>query len=641
MAQDVFAVGFPTVDTLSSARIEAGARSGVRSSAPLSLASRRMIDSLGRSELVRVVNDFPGVCIKDYGGVGGIKTLDVRNLGAAHTAVEYDGVAMGNFQNAAVDIGRFDLGEMANVCLEIAGSDEIFRSATRQLAAGILSLESACPHFTDRPFHLTAQLSGGSFYYGNARLGYEQQWGKDWSTRIGGAFLYAKGDYPYLVKNGVASTVERRLGSETMEGRGHFDLYGRLGNDGGRLHLKLLYSQDSRGIPGPVIFYTQDPTEHLWDKDLTAMAGWENEYDGGWRVRASLSYGWSFTRYRNASALFRVPEVDNYDHHKLALGAVTAWQFHPKWQVSLAEDLTLAKLDSDIPECLFPRRLHSATALSAKFESGRWLVRGTVGLLYVSDKTLTAVKAPNRFHVSPSLSASCTLVENLRLRLSYKDSYRIPSFNDLYYARVGNPDLLPERASQFNLGLTWHLDGAFRAEASADGYCNLIRDKIIAIPKMFIWSMRNIGKALASGVDLSLKCAYAFIPSVSLALQSKYSYQYAVDVTDPGSVTWKNQLPYTPRHSGSATLSLLTKWVNLSYTLDALSERYTLGQPLPDYRLDGYLLHALSINHTFALKGWKLYLAFQAENLGDTQYEIVKSYPMPGFHWLGILRIIL
>ena len=628
-------------DTLSTARIESLGKSNLRSSAPLSMASRALMDTLGQTSLVRVINDFAGVSIKDYGGVGGIKTIDVRNLGAAHTAVEYDGVAMGNFQNASVDIGRFDLGELANVSLEIAGSDEIFRSATRQLAAGILSLESACPRFEGRPFHLSAQLSGGSFYYGNARIGYEQLWGKDWSTRIGGAFLYAKGDYPYLVKNGVASTVERRLGSQVLDGRGNFDLYGRLGNDGGRLHLKLLYSQDSRGIPGPVIFYSQDPTEHLWDKDLTVMAAWENEFDGGWRVRANLSYGWSFTRYRNESALYRQPEVDNYDHHKLALGAVAAWRFHPKWQLSLAEDLTLSKLDSDIPECLFPRRLHSATALSAKFENSRWLVRGTLGLLAVSDKTLKAVKAPDRFHCSPSLSASFAILEKLRLRLSYKDSYRIPSFNDLYYARVGNPDLLPERASQFNLGLTGQIDGPFRLEAAADGYCNLIRDKIIAVPKMFIWSMRNVGKALAAGTDLSLKCSYAFTPAVSLALQAKYSWQYAVDRSDPESQTWMNQLPYTPRHTGGGTFSVFTRWINLSYTLDAVSERYTLGLPLRDYCLDGYLLHAISLNHTFDFKGWKLYLAFRAENLGDTQYEIVKSYPMPGFHCLGTLRIII
>lgn len=663
--------------------VAADKAAGTLSSAPLQRLDRPMIDSLGRTSLTSVIHDFAGVSIKDYGGVGGIKTVDVRNMGAAHTVVEYDGIAMGDFQNASVDIGRFDLGELASVSLEMAGSDDIFRSARHQLAAGVLSVESAVPHFDDRPFHLSAQLSGGSFYYGNARLGYEQRWGKNWSTRLGGAFLYAKGDYPYLVNNGIASTVERRLGSESLDGRGNFDLYGNLGENAGRLRLKLLYSQAGRGIPGPVIFYSQDPTEHLWNKDLTAMLRWENEYGSGLRVRANLSYGWSFTRYRNGAAYLREPEIDNYHHHQLSAGGIVAWRFHPAWQLSLAEDLVLAKLDSDIPECRFPRRLHSATALSAKFERGRWLVRGTAGLIYVTESLRqpdasaptgdssasqglagsSRRAAPDKLYFSPSLSASCALWGGLRLRLSYKDSYRMPSFNDLYYARVGNASLRPEKATQFNLGLTWRCrpstastgpassvssqaDSAippvgFSADVTADAYANIIRDKIVAIPKMFIWSMRNVGKAVAAGADLSARFSYAFSPRIALALQGKYSFQYAVDVTDPASQTWRKQLPYTPRHTGGGTLSLLTRWVNVSYTLDGVSERYTIGVPLPEYRLDAYLLHSLSLNHTIALKGWKLYLAFRADNLGDARYEIIRSYPMPGFHWTATLRIIL
>ena len=665
--QEAFAVSpaDSSARTLPYVTVKAEKAAGTLSSAPLQRLDRPMMDSLGRTELVGVINDFAGVSVKDYGGVGGIKTVDVRNMGAAHTVVEYDGIAMGDFQNASVDIGRFDLGELASVSLEMAGSDDIFRSARHQLAAGVLSVESAVPHFDDRPFHLSAQLSGGSFYYGNARLGYEQRWGKNWCTRLGGAFLYAKGDYPYLVNNGIASTVERRLGSESLDGRGNFDLYGNLGENAGRLRLKLLYSQAGRGIPGPVIFYSQDPTEHLWNKDLTAMLRWENEYENGFRVRANLSYGWSFTRYRNEAAHLRRPEVDNYHQHQLAAGAVAAWRFHPCWQLSLAEDLTLAKLDSDIPECRFPRRLHSATALSARFESGRWLVRGTLGLVAVSDTTVgpMAVSVPARLHCSPSLSASCALWKGLRLRLSYKDSYRMPSFNDLYYARVGNASLLPEKATQFNLGLTWRCRPStastgpassvssragsaippvgFSADVTADAYANIIRDKIVAIPKMFIWSMRNVGEAVAAGADLSARFSYAFTPRIALALQGKYSFQYAVDVTDPASQTWRQQLPYTPRHSGGGTFSLLTRWVNVSYTLDGVSERYALGVPLPEYRLDAYLLHSLSLNHTFALKGWKLYLAFRADNLGNARYEIIRSYPMPGFHWTATLRIIL
>src|ERR1700761_1251665 len=41
-----------------------------------------------------VLRDFAGLIIKDYGGIGGIKTVSVRGFGADHTGILYDGVAI-------------------------------------------------------------------------------------------------------------------------------------------------------------------------------------------------------------------------------------------------------------------------------------------------------------------------------------------------------------------------------------------------------------------------------------------------------------------------------------------------------------------------------------------------------------------
>ena len=76
--------------------------------------------------------------------------------------------------------------------------------------------------------------------------------------------------------------------------------------------------------------------------------------------------------------------------------------------------------------------------------------------------------------------------------------YRAPTFNDLYYLRVGNTNLRPERADQYNLGLTWNgtfgKEGAGWLSATLDGYYNSVEDKIVARPTLFIWKMMNIGK---------------------------------------------------------------------------------------------------------------------------------------------------
>ena len=73
------------------------------------------------------------------------------------------------------------------------------------------------------------------------------------------------------------------------------------------------------------------------------------------------------------------------------------------------------------------------------------------------EKVEVGEKAPDKQRLSPSVSLSYRLLrnENLRLRFSCKDAFRLPTFNDLYYDWHGTPSLRPEKAQQFNLGLTW------------------------------------------------------------------------------------------------------------------------------------------------------------------------------------------
>ena len=64
-------------------------------------------EKLQRSvNLADAIRDFSGIQLRDYGGVGGLKTVNVRSLGSAHTAIFLDGVPIDNAQNMQVDLGR-------------------------------------------------------------------------------------------------------------------------------------------------------------------------------------------------------------------------------------------------------------------------------------------------------------------------------------------------------------------------------------------------------------------------------------------------------------------------------------------------------------------------------------------------------
>ena len=71
---------------------------------PLQTMERTEIEALGLENVAEAVKRFAGTTVRDYGGVGGMKTVSVRNLGAHHTAVSYDGIVVSNTQAGQIDI---------------------------------------------------------------------------------------------------------------------------------------------------------------------------------------------------------------------------------------------------------------------------------------------------------------------------------------------------------------------------------------------------------------------------------------------------------------------------------------------------------------------------------------------------------
>lgn len=158
--------------------------------------------------------------------------------------------------------------------------------------------------------------------------------------------------------------------------------------------------------------------------------------------------------------------------------------------LAVAEDYFINSLDNTIPECPFPKRYTSLTALAIQYKDPR--LTATTSLLgtYITENVERGDRPSDRKRLSPAVSLSWRVLSdhNFRLRASYKDIFRVPTFNDLYYLRIGNTDLKPERATQYNVGMTWSglLPFINYLNVSVDGYYNRVSDKIVAIPTMFI-----------------------------------------------------------------------------------------------------------------------------------------------------------
>ena len=168
---------------------------------------------------------------------------------------------------------------------------------------------------------------------------------------------------------------------------------------------------------------------------------------------------------------------------------------------------------------------------------------------------------------------------------------------------------------------------------TVDGYYNEVNDKIIAFPSTYVWKMQNYGKVHITGIDATLATAIPLGKSVNLNLSGNYSWQKALDVTNPEAKNYKHQLPYTPEHNGNVSATLEMPWVNVGYTVTMVSKRYFLAQNIEANRIDGYSEHTATLWREFKLGKCGLRLQAEIINLTDAQYDVIKYYPMPGRSW--------
>lgn len=606
-----------------------------RESTPLQIMDKTGIERLGLQDLSEVVKRFSGVTVQDYGGIGGLKTVSVRSLGSKHTAVNYDGVTVTDAQNGQVDISRFSLDNVDMVSLSIGQSDDIFQTARVFASAGVLNIKSIRPVFSSRPFRIKAQVKTGSFGFVNPYLRYEQQLGKRWALNGQLDWQRADGCYSYSLKNEQTEETGKRKNSDIQSLRTELNLFGDLGK-GGELSLKGYYYDSERGLPGSVILYNDYRKERLWDKNYFFQGYYKKQLSSRFSLQTQAKYNYAWNRYvdfNNSYASGEQEDLHTQREYYLSVGGLyTPIQ---NLSFSLNTDFFVNTLKNNLPNCPFPTRYSSLSVVAAQYKNSR--ITATASLLntFITENVKEGNRPADRKRLSPGVSLSWRILEeqNLRVRASYKDIFRVPTFNDMYYLRIGNTNLKPEKTTQYNLGVTWsgEVSPLFSyLNVTVDGYYNRVKDKIIALPTLYVWKMMNFGEVSIGGIDANVSAEIFCNSSLSVLLQGNYTWQHAIDITDASAKNYKDQIPYTPRHAGSASVSLLNKWVNVSYLLTCAGDRYALPQNIEDNRIDAYVEQTISVNREFQLGDCRLRLQGEVLNIGNINYEIIKYYPMPG-----------
>ena len=633
---------------------------------PAQVLSGEQLQRLNSHSVSDALRYFSGVQIKDYGGIGGLKTVNIRSMGSQHVGVFYDGIQIGNAQNGTVDLGKFSLDNMENISVYNGQKSNIFQSARDFASASAIYMETRKPTFKEgRDNNLNLKLKGGSFDLINASALMEHRYNDKLFSSVNLEFLNTSGEYKFRYhKDGGYDTTEVRRNGDVMFLRAEAALFGRINH--GEWQIKGYMYNSKRGYPGAAVkkdygisLFNEDRQK---DRNFFFQGSVKQQVTDLYSYKIQAKYANDYMNYVMPPESTVQPMDNNYWQQEFYYTVANLFSFNRWWTANISTDFQWNKLNAfgtDMFNAHFvkPRRYSVLSAAATSISLRRFSIQESLLYTFVHDQSARGKEvADNKNIFTPTLIASFKPFERIGLdvRAFYKEIFRMPTFNDLYYVQLGNRLLKPEYTTQYNIGIVYNKQfdkGLFSSlNYTVDVYYNEVKDKIIATPtsNQLVWTMINLGYVEIRGIDMTLNPNLQ-IGEFGIGVRLSYTYQKAQDFTREKKENWDDpvidgygdQIPYIPWHSGSLILNTKYKDWDFNYSFIYTGERYMLGNNTPVNYIQPWYTHDMSLSRNISLNNSLLRVTTEVNNIFNQQYEVVKWYPMPGTNFKIILSYTL
>ncbi len=590
------------------------------------------LQALSSTSIADALKYFAGVQIKDYGGLGGLKTINVRSLGAQHVGVYIDGIRITNAQNGTVDLGKFSLSTLESVSLYNANKLDHCQSASEFASGATVYLRTRHPSADS----LSILVGAGSFHTYKGKLT-AQFSRRGWAGFVDGEYLRSKGDYPFRYKSEYEDTVGRRRNSDIE----YYRIEGALFHKGLSAHAYCYVSE--RGIPGGIVRRLSDKYINVgreWDADWFAQASWNKRLSDRHQLLFNAKYTQEYLRYcTDYPENQNTARVNNHYWQK-DLYVSASYAYSPlRWaSINVGYDARMSWLEADLRNFHTVRRLDRKAVGALQCEYAGVRLAASILYQHYRDWTRTHAGAADplsKFTPSVTLGYS---IGRLSLRAWYKRIFRVPTLNDLYYTQVGNRNLKPEYTRQYDLGAEYHYNTSlWSVSAQVDGYINRIENRIVCLPLKgtYSWSMMNYGETYCRGLNANLTGRYS-PRRWTFSITGSLTWQRDLNRTDRESQSYNQPICYSPTLSYGLTGIVGWRWISLTIS-DLHVGKRLWSYADPEDVLKPY--NNIDLKLTFIRK--MLTASLEINDLLDEQYEHVPRYPMPGRNFTFSLTVSL
>lgn len=539
----------------------------------------------------------PGLYVGDYGFGGGTKSVSLRGLGSAHTALYIDGVRVGNVQSGQMDLGLLGF--------------ENFGLATVDYAQNSVSFMTAKPAFDACGFSGTVRLGTGSFGTWIPYGRFDIRLSDRLALSVNGSANITDGDF-------TLSGGGKRANNDMAQYRAGLDLFGEL--DRGDFHAKVFYNSADRGTPGSLSWLSD---ERQTDRNFFAQGSLRKHFSDVYELNLSAKGSYDYMKFKGEGY------YSDYKQREFQLNSAHKFSLSEWWTASLAADIQWDGMKGSVYD---RSRLGTVVAASTAFTFER--LKADFAIEYGGTFDSDGGESWNVF--SPSADLRYSLLEGFDVVAFGRRSYRTPTFNELYYPGFGNADLKAEDAWLADLGADFHKKyDSWTFKARVDGYFNSLKNKIVSAPTddPYIWMPFNIGKVRAYGADVLAGFDYA-AEGLEAGFSARYGFQEALDRTK-GSISFNRQIPYVARQTVVLTAYGSYRGWSADTAFNLRSGRRDAYSDMPAWNtLD------LTLGKSFkTVDGLGIDLKLSCRNLFDRRYDVISGYPMPGRSVFATLQV--
>ena len=567
-----------------------------------------------------VMHVVPGVHVRQYGGLGGLRTVSVRGGGTAQTLVLVQGIRLSSVQNGTVDLGLIPTSMIGSIDVIRGGAAALYGT---NAVSGVVDLRLHTPSASQA----WCSVGGGSFNQADVRAG--------GTARVGAAsvtaavdVMRADGTYPFAMRyDGMTYQVNRANADvSNISGMAHIS--------GASWNVVTMVRHAQRGVPGPLADGLLTPSRaRLHDDDGVVGMSIRLLQKGAWQLSATGSLRVLDQWFFDPEATVMGPR--GIDERYVQRDAMTSVLL----QYAADAHLVRTRIEAGIAD-LRGRMLQPNVGSHVSRRSAAAAAEWQWQPGFATDATLRAALRADVIGdvgtaMSPLLALQWRLAEASALRASYSYDFRAPSFNELYYLNYGTAGLRPERSHTLNLGLA----AAFTSwlQADADLFAMRTTDQILAVPTSAVaTSATNIGRTSSHGLELGLR---ASLLDDALLAHWSYTLQDVRDRSGSPDVDGK-LLPYVPQEMISLGTTYARGGLQATLQWSYVSHRYAQGGESWSSLLPAYHLLGAGIGIRSTMRSLSIDVRLQADNLLDARYDVILGYPMPGrsFRVLTSLR---